>query len=503
MNIRLILKRSAQLLLVPMFAFVVGCSEQDPDAITVGSVSDSDGDNVSVLSVSADGGKYTVYPSTDSWSVVSSEAWCVPQRDFCKDSSSDKSLELYIYSASHDTYGMEDGVLSRYATVTFTYGAASYSFLVAQGKSDDYIVFYPDAATVGYEASTFTVALLSSADSNSLTINSSASWAEATFDADNNVEIEVDENPSEESREAVITVYIVSGSDYSNPVSKTFTLTQEGRNPAYVAASISEYTFAAAADLSYDATLSSNISGVTYKATSNQTWCTPIINGETLTLTAEANELTSSRDAATVTITATSTDETVVETTTITVYQVGVDMPSISIGTTSYTYGAAAATAESISFSAVGTVTAGVDADWVTDLAADASGATFSLEANGTSAARTATITVTATQGGESVSQTITITQEYDVLVLDVTPSVIEVYAAGEAIVFTAASNGTIEWIDSTATWISGTEGQYTVAANDTGVTRTTTIIVTATLGTEQQITKELTVIQYATTYEE
>ncbi|MFI3315550.1 MAG: BACON domain-containing carbohydrate-binding protein, partial [Rikenellaceae bacterium] len=364
MNIRLILKRSAQLLLVPMFAFLVGCSEQDPDAITVGSVSATEGgDAISVLSVSADGGKYTVYPSTDTWSVVSSAAWCVAQRDKCETYDSDKSLELYIYSASDATYGMEDGDLSRFAIVTFTYGAASYEFLVAQGKSDDYIVFYPDAATVGYEASTFTVSLLSSVDSSNLSINSSASWATVTFD-NGNVKVEVAENTSEESREAVITVYIVvDGSDYSNPVSNTFTLTQEGRNPAYVTASISEYTFAAATDLSYDATLSSNISGVTYSATSNQTWCTPTISGETLTLTADANTLTSSRDAATVTITATSEDGTVVETTTITVYQVGVDMPSISIGTTSYTYGAAALDSETISFSAVGTVTYGVGAD--------------------------------------------------------------------------------------------------------------------------------------------
>ncbi|MFR9594008.1 MAG: BACON domain-containing carbohydrate-binding protein, partial [Rikenellaceae bacterium] len=449
MNIRLILKRSAQLLLVPMFAFLVGCSEQDPDAITVGSVSATEGgDAISVLLVSADGGKYTVYPSTDTWSVVSSAAWCVAQRDKCETYDSDKSLELYIYSASDATYGMEDGDVSRVATVTFTYGAASYMFLVAQGKSDDYIVFYPDAATVGYDASTVTVPLLSSVESKNLTINSSASWAQASLNSDDNVEIDYDENPSEESREAVITVNIVSTSDYSNPVSNTFTLTQEGRNPAYVTASISEYTFAAATDLSYDATLSSNISGVTYSATSNQTWCTPTISGETLTLTADANTLTSSRDAATVTITAKSSDGTVVETTTITVYQVGVDMPSISIGTTSYTYGAAALDSETISFSAVGTVTYGVGADWLTVSDAANDGVKFSLAANGSSAARTTTITITATQGGESVSETITITQEYEVLVLDVTPSVVEVYADGEAIVFTAATNGTVEWIE-------------------------------------------------------
>ncbi|MFI3282641.1 MAG: BACON domain-containing carbohydrate-binding protein [Rikenellaceae bacterium] len=500
MNIRLILKRSA-LLLLPMFALLVGCNEQDPDTISVtdGYVLSEAGEEISVLNVASEAGWYTVYPSTDTWSVVSSEDWCVPNRDNCLSYESNKSLDLYIYGTDHANYGLASGEDSRIAFVTFTHGKAEYTFIVSQGKSSDYITLYPGEATVGYESSTFNVCVAASA---SWEAYSAVSWADVTFDVDKNLmTVTTEENPSEEPRstEIVVMFETVSGSSV-NTLSEKFVLTQEGRNPSYVTAGVSEYTFAAEPTADLSTTLSTNIYNASFTVSSNQTWCSYTLTDDELEISVEYNELVASRDAK-ISITAVSEDGTTTATSEIIIYQVGVDSPSISLGTASYTFDSKEYVDQTASYSAVGAMSVSATVDWITDIDATTSGVTYTVAENTTDKDRTATITITATKGGESVSEVITITQTAEILTLTVSTNDIYVDYTGEAITITAASNGSVEFVDTNSTWCIGADGVYTVEKNDTGYERTCTITVVATLD-DQTLIETVTVTQGCISYD-
>ncbi len=517
MNIRLILKRSAQLLIVPMLALmVVGCNEKDPDTITVtGTVADSTGEVISVLPVSSEGGKYFVYPSTETWTVTSSKDWCVPQRGDCQTYDSDKSLELYIYGADK---GEDAGSASRYSVVTFTSGAAEYSILVSQSSSSDYITLIPDSKAVGYEASTVAFAVISN---STYQVASSQTWAQVDFvTTPMIVTATIDENPTEEERTAVFTIY-------SGGTTATFTLTQEGRDPSFVAADIEEYTFSATAVT--DATdtktvkLTHNLTDPTFAVNSTQAWCEAVISTdlegnqlpELVITTTGDNDLTTSRDESTVTITATAGN--IVVTDQITIKQSGVDGPSIVIGSTSYTYGAAANASASLSYVAVGTVSAGTDASWITMGTVNDDELSFGIAANETGEERTGTITISATKGGETAVVVVTIIQTCDPLTLEVSTNSIYVGAntAPETISVTATSNGDLSWTynsDSsswcavaqspTATASDAETATFTVEANDTGYERTCNITVVATMGSEVLV-EVITVTQGCDVYEQ
>ncbi len=509
MNIRLIFKRSAQLLL-PMLMLLVSCNEQDPDSIVAYSVTDAEtGEAIDVLTVDSEGGFYTVAPSTDSWSVVSDSEWCLPQKDQCLFYETNKNLTLYIYGVDSSEYGMSDDDGDyRVAFVTFTYGSADYKFMVVQNRSDNYITLIPGSKEVAYTASSFYIGVDASAEWEAY---APASWVtvEKVDGSSTTLKVSVAENPSEEERTATITVLFSSTEGNAvDSTSKTFELTQAGRSTSYVAADITEHTFVAESAVAKVVTVESNLYNPSYTVTSNSPeWCTVTTIDENLEFTISAttdNPSVASRDAV-LTITATSEDGTITVDTTVNVYQAGLAEPTIYMGVTSYTYGSAAtATLESISYIAVGDITAGTSESWITDVDADNAGVEFKLTENTTGEDRVGTITITASQGGKSVDQVITITQTGDALYLTVSSNYIPVEYNSDVINVVAESNGTtVTYTVSDTSWCVATTnvGEYTIYENTTGYERECTITVVAKMSGQEDKVETVTVYQAATSF--
>ncbi len=489
------MKRAA-LFVLPAFMVLVGCSEQEPDSI---SVVDENGDAVEIVYAASTADFYSVNIIADSWTVKSSADWCIPQKDLGYQS---EKLDIYV-----DDFA--DNSSSRQAFVTFVSGMASQTIMFVQESSDNFVNLFPSEASVDYKSQSLDVVVAANFDN--WTVKSTSAWAKVTADVDNNTfGIDIEENESEEERAA--TIYVTfdnTDAEVSGTASAEFVLTQAGRSTSTLDLSVSNYTFDAPEDttgVAVEAT--TTLFNPTFAVSSSTDWCkVSATDAAAFSITADANVLAASRSAV-VTVVATSEDgkETLMETIKLT--QNGVETPYVKFDTSIFDYSAAAYPGEAISFSAnEGTLSAVTsDPAMITAVAAANGSLTFDVAENTAETSRTATITVTlTTAGGETASATITINQDgYEKLDLALSVYEATISAAVETLKFKATSaTGTaanVVWECAAATSVTtpGAETSVTFPANGS-TTASVTYVVSATLTENgQTVVKHITVTQKA-----
>ncbi|MFI3306380.1 MAG: BACON domain-containing carbohydrate-binding protein [Rikenellaceae bacterium] len=489
----LILKRTAQYVL-PAVMLLVGCSEQEPDSI---SVVDESGEAITIMYATPTAGFYNVNVVANDWTVASSAEWCIPQKDF---GYSSESLEFYVAD-------FEDNSSARTAFLTFVSGMASQTIMVVQESSDNFVNLFPSEAAIDYKSQDVKVTVASNFENWKVT--STSSWAKATANVDGGYfTIAAEENEAEEERSATIYVTFDStGADVSGTTSAEFVLTQSGRSSATLDLNLYSYTFPVTTE-SVDVEATTTLYKPTYAvSSSDDSWCTVSDDAAaTFTITAVENKASASRTAV-VTVIATSEDGTSELMKTIEVTQDGVDTPYVTFTALDYYYTCAAVTDEEISFTYnAGTLSVSSTGCVVSpDVTTTPGTLKFSLAANASTTATQGTITVTlTTAGGETASETITIYQEgYEKLDLSLSISEATIAADGSESVTVSATSST--GTSSTVAWECTTAKSFTTPAASTTFTfdantSTTADIVhtiTATLSENgQEIVKTVTVTQ-------
>lgn len=439
---------------------------------------------------SSEGKEDVTVTSNAGWSVSSDQEWCT-----VSSATGERDGIFSIIVTENKSFSPRKAVVTVIAgtgqtkvatqTVTVTQNAADMTLDISENN-------FEITAAAGHKS-------LTVSSNTSWKISSNQPWCTATPSSGNgngSIEISATENTSKDIRTATLT--IVAG-----PLTKEIAITQKGVDQATLTLSISNLETSSQSS-SGNVTVTSNSA---WTVSSSQNWCivSPITGNRdgAFIITTTTNTVIASRSAS-ITVTAGSGENKVSKT--ISVIQQGVDQALLTLSINSLDISAEASD-QTISVSSNMGWTVSSSQFWCTAAPASGSGnGTFKImaSANATLDSRSAIVTVTAGNGDNKATKTLTITQKAADVTLALSESALELTSKGGTKAIALTSNA--QWsVQSNQSWCTiipsygNGNGQFKISASanaSIGSRQATVKVISAAQGTENGVTKTITVTQ-------